>query len=304
MFETPYQTTPCARFKMEKTFAGIRRLDIHDELVTLPGSLTGVKAVAPGESDWPPFNQPITQVQIDNLSVPAVIDGSRLLRANGRAVTDDALAHAVLNADLTVLWLRNEKGGFRKDLLNLGTFPLKVFSNWIGNAIALRLQLDPSQAYLTKAMAVVYYIQLCTPLSEHPTADEIDVLMIRAARALPATDALTLAGVLGEIPRIRNILEFVSWVVKVLDTPRAEQLDGPAGVGFIYTAVGFSWGVEYREMVAIALEYPPTFTALLYSTLASRSYKKTGLGRITDNLISRQEDREYIKNVDHLIGRR
>lgn len=299
MFETPYQTTPCIRFVMDKTHAGIRRLEIEGDLLTLEGSLTGVKAVPPGVQDFPPFGQPITSKQIPTLEAPCVIDGRQLFRTDGRPVLQNVVDHAILNADLTTLWFR-DGAPFRKDLLNLGQFPIKVFTNWIGNRIALGLTLDFGQASIVKAMLGVYYIQLCTPLSDHPTGEEIERLIIRAARNVPGVDANTLAGVLGDIPKLTDLKSFTDWVHVRLDTPRSEQLN----VGFLYTALGFSWGVQYREMVAIALEYPPTFIALLYSSVNDRGYKKTSLGKTVENLTSRNEDHEFIKNVNHLIGRR
>lgn len=299
MFETPYQTTPCVRFVMDKTHAAIRRLEIEDQLLTLEGSVTGVKAVPPGEQGFPPFGQPITPKQITSLNAPCVIDGRQLFRSDGRPVLQNVVDHAILNADLTTLWLR-DGAPFRKDLLNLGAFPIKVFSNWMGNRIALGLSLDFGQASIVKAMICVYYIQMCTPLSDHPTADEVERLIIRASRSIAGVDANTLQNVLGDIPRLTDLKSFVDWVHAKLDTPRAEQLN----IGFIYTALGFSWGVQYREMVAIALEYPPTFIALLYSSVNDRGFKKTSLGKVVENLVARRDDRDFIENVNHLIGRR
>jgi len=284
---------------MEKTNAGIRRLEIEDKLLTLEGSLTGVKAVPPGEQGFPPFGQPITSKQIPTLEAPCVIDGRQLFRADGRPVLQNVVDHAILNADLTNLWFR-DGAPFRKDLLNLGQFPIKVFTNWIGNRISLGLTLDFGQTSIVKAMLSVYYIQLCTPLSDHPTSEELERLIIRAARSVPGVDATTLENVLGEIPKLTDLKSFTDWVHARLDTPRSEQLN----VGFLYTALGFSWGVQYREMVAIALEYPPTFIALLFSSVNDRGFKKTSLGKTVETLTSRNEDHEFIKNVNHLIGRR
>ena len=121
--------------------------------------------------------------------------------------------------------------------------------------------------------------------------------MVRAARALSGVDAVTLHGVVGDIPPLPNIQSFVNWVKKILDTPRVEDLT----VGYLYIALGASYGVAYREAVAISLEYPPVFIAMVYTALNDRGYSKTGLGKIVEKVISRDNHKEFIKNVNHLI---
>lgn len=297
MFETPYQTTPCRRFLLDKAAVGVRKLEINGELLTSPGMNAGVKIVPPGKGDFPPFAQPLTKTQIPTLESDVVLDGRQLLRADGQAVKLDTLNHAILTANLTALWIT---GGlaFRKDMLNLGDFPAKVFGQWLSQALTLRLSLDLGQAAMLRAVTVVYYIQLFQPLPENATDDDRDKILVRAVRSIPGVDYDTLLSVLGPIPRMNELADYVAFVKKVIDSPRTEQLD----VSLIYTALGYSWGPQYREAVAVALEYPPVFFALVTTTCKQRSYSKTGLGKIIERVVKRDDDREFVKNVNHLTG--
>lgn len=297
MFETPYQTTPCMRFSLEKEAIGVRKLEIDDELLQVPGAHTGVLMVKPGTGNFPPFQQPLTKREIPTLEADLVIDGRQLLRADGQPVKQDVFNHAVVTANLTLMWMKNEES-IRKDMLNLGDFPAKVFGQWLGQALSLRLSLDLGQAALLRAVTSIYYIQMYEPLPENPTDDDRDKILVRAVRSTPGVDYETLLSILGTIPRLNNLSDYIEYVKKVLDTPRT----GGLNISLIYTALGYSWGPQYREAVAVALEYPPIFLALVYTTCKQHSYTKTGLGKVIERVVYRENDKEFVKNVNHLLG--
>lgn len=298
MFDTPYQTTPCLRFSHEKAAKFIREMEIHEELLPAIGSTQGVMMVPPGKKDPLPFLQPITPNQIKALQAPAVIDGRSLLRADGTPAKTDQYNHAVLTADLSVMWCNKGKP-FRKDMLDLGEFPAKVFISWLGGAITKRLGLDLGQGQSVRLLTAVYYIQLFEPLSEKPTTEEVDRLLTRTARYIPAIDYLTIAGVLGEVPRLEKLQDLLDWIVKHLDSPRTEDLN----ISLVYTALGYTFGPPHREAVAIAIEYPPMFIAWMYKLCLARSYTREDLGKVIDMYRGKDSDKEFVKDVQHLIKR-
>lgn len=299
MFETPYQTTPCSRFVLDKTFSGIRRLEINEGLVHPTQCPGGISFVPVGVVDFQPFQQPITRIEIPNLETELVMDGRSILKADGTPNRTDIFQHACLTGQLVKFWYTGDVSA-KRDMLNLGDFPAKAFISWMAGAITLRLGLDFGQAAVLRALTAVYYIQLFGPLTAHPTEDEVDRLLSRASRLVPGTDATTLKNTLGDVPALHNLGDYVAWVRKVLNSPRSEMLT----VALIYTSLGFSFGVAYREAVAVACEYPPIFIALVYSAVNERSYSKTGLGKVVEKIISRGQDKEFVKNVDHLIKAR
>lgn len=298
MFTTPFQTTPCARFVLDKIAAGIRRLEIDRRLIAPEGMPSGILAVPPGVIEFQPFHQPLTRHEIPSLEAEVVIDGRSLLRADQTPAKLDAWGHAVLTAVLTKAWMSDP--AFHRDLLNAGDIAGKVFVAWVSGAIGLRLGLDFGQIALVRACSAIYYIQLFGPLTEHSSPSDTDRLLVRACRYLPGVDAHTLSTAVGTIPPLNNITDFVAWIKQVLNSPRSEQLT----VALLYIALGFSFGPAYRESVAVALEYPPVFSALVYTAMKERSYSKTGLGTVIERLGQRGNDRDFPRNIDHLISSR
>lgn len=298
MFETPMKTTPCSRFDMTATYQGIKRLEIDSALVPATGALSDIRLVPPGVEGFQPFRQPITKLDYPNLNVPVVVDGRSILRVDKTPLKLDVYNHFVLYARLTELWYTKGRS-MQVDLLNLGQFPAKIFASWLSGAVQ-RLDLDLGQITQFRILASVYYIQLYTPLSEHPTHDEVERILARVSKLLPAIDIYTLENFFdGKIPRLNNIFDFVKWVVEKLDTPRLEKLTPD----FFYTALGFNFGPEFREQVAVALEYPPAFLSMVNTACTERTYQKSGLGRIIETLIKKQDDKEFVKNLKQITGK-
>lgn len=295
MFDTPYQTTPCSRYDLKQIFSGIKRLEIDSRLIAAQGA-PGVKLVPAGVDGFDPFGQPITKLDYPNLDTSVIIDGRSLLRVDGTPLKTDVYGHAVRYAHMTNMWATQDKS-VRSDMLNLGNFPAKVFMNWIQTPM-LRLGLDFGQIQQFRILTVVYYIQLFGPLAANHSPEDRERLLVRATRLVPGYDLNTLDNFIGDIPTLNNIKEFVKWVIEKIDSPRLHQLS----VDFLYTGLGFNFGPQYREQVAVALEYPPAFLAMTYTACVERTYQKSGLGRIIEKLISRQDDKEFVKNVNHLTG--
>lgn len=298
MFQSPYQTTPTARYTLTDTANAIRKLEIGEELLSVEDH-PHIKLVPPGITGFPPFRQAITRLEASTLKADVVLDGRSLVRPDGRPVKDDIYAHAILDAELTARWVDNVDG-FSKDLLNLGKFAPKIFAQWISNGLSNRLSLDFGQAAVLRTLAVAYYIQLHTPLPEHPTPEDISRIVLRAARSLPGMDPLTLTKIYGEMPRLNNLQDFVNWVKVCIDSPRTDQLN----VGFIYTALNYTFSPQMRETASIALEYPPAFVAMVYSSIIERGFTKFSFGKMIQEGRHQNADKEFVQALSHLLKRR
>lgn len=294
MFDTPYQTTPCSRFVLDRYINEIRRLEIDNSLVGTDGA-PGLGLVAPGVASILPFNQFITKIDAPHLTHDVVGDGRSLLRPDGTVVRKDTFHHTILTGKLTRLWAMGDNN-VRRDFLSVGDFATKSFAAWVTQAIVLRLGLDFGQSAILSALTTIYYLQLHHTEEVQKDPAHQDRMFVRASRTLARIDPLTLRASIGDIPVLNNIQDYVTWVQRVLQSARVEQLT----VGFLYIALGASYGPAYREHVAVALEYPPTFIAMLYTAVTDRGYSKTGLGKTAEKLINRDNHKEFVKNVNHL----
>lgn len=298
MFETPYQTTPCSRYDLSNTLSSVREMEIRNELVPVPG-YPNIKMVPPGLYKFQPFQQPITKIELPSMEADIIIDGRQLLRQSGQPVRTDVFDHVVLTALLTKFWYQGSAAD-KKELINTGPFLPRAFIQWVTKTVTQKLQFDFVQASMLRALTAIYYVQLHGPLMDPNNAAEVDKILTRAARYLPAQTSITLGRAVGDLVPLHNISDYVAWVLKVIDSPRADQLT----VSWLQVALAYSWGAAYRETVAVALEYPPVFAAMVYTTAKAHSYTKTSLGMVLQDVVDRTSDKEYITSIKTLLKMR
>jgi hypothetical protein len=92
----------------------------------------------------------------------------------------------------------------------------------------------------------------------------------------------------------------IEWYKSIVKSPRTDQLT----VGYVYNALVYTWGSAYRETVSVCLEYPPVFLAMIYNTCLQRSFTRTALGKVVEETIWKNSDREFLKDMNHLLRAR
>lgn len=298
MIDTPYQTTSMR--KTAFTTAGLQRiraLEINGELLNI-NSRFNIKAIKPSTMamDVTPFSLPITKVQLPTLECDLVIDARSLLRTNGEPLKKDAWDHAVRMCELIAWWLNTDPSE-RTSLLSMGNYATIAYSGWIANVLTRSLSLDVTQSLLLRATAAVFFVQLHDAPNAEMTDRQRDRILSRVARTLPRMDVITLSEMLGEIPRVNDISEWLTWTASVINSPRFDK----ATPGVLLNLVGYAWGPGYGDQVKAALEYPPIFNAMIYSTLIERSYGKTNMGTLLTKIVRSTEDKDFIKSINQIL---
>lgn len=295
MFDTPYQTTASSRTAFTQTaLQRLRSMEINGELYNVPGPFS-VVAVKPGANDVLPFNLPLTQKQIPTMEASVLIDARSHLRANGEVVRKDNWEHAVRMAELTAWWIKTEPFE-RSSLLSNGNYALIAYSSWISSVVGKVLSLDYTQIMNVRALAAVFYMQLHMSVDSIEGRDQ-DRILSRVARSLPRMDVSLLHSIVGDIPLLRDVDDFVQWVIEVLKSPRTDKLTA----GVIFNAVGYAWGPAYGEQSRAAVEYPPIFVAMVYSSLIERSFSKNNMGVLLHKIVRSSEDKDFIKSINYIL---
>lgn len=295
MFDSPYQTSGFSSHLFDKTGRGIRKLEIEGELIKLTPA-GNIVAVPPGVVDFPPFYMFLTKDQIPHLEADVVIDGRGLLTSEGKPSKLDAYNFYLKTAELIVRWMKDD----RSDLLSVGgDFLTKMYGQWLRNAISSRLGLDFNQTYRVQAAATVFYIQQHIPLTTNSNGRDVDRVVVRASRALPSTDPLSLMSVFSDnVPPLNTLVEMLQWTQELIDSVRASGLS----VALARTALGRAWPVAYRDISNAAIEYPPVFASMVYHSLKSSGFVRTELGDMLKRSARGNDGTNFIKNVDRYLS--
>lgn len=278
MFTYPYETTPCADYALGNIIKGVKLALINDGLRTaqlLSGrSDASVMTVTPLCPDIPPFSHPLEIEHHGNKFVVIDVRGfTRLTREREVIVTArNEYDLTYLRGFLSRYWSEHMPG----DLLALGPLPMTVYCRWLSESIVRRMGLDPAAQMIVTVIAGFFYLSLFRAESN---LDERDLIkfakQISASTFVPVDKCLEIAD---QLTPMGNIGDFVDNVIKVVNSTRLEKFS----VGLLYTIIMNSWfGIaNHQEIVAVSLEHPPTFLAMVYTALKDRSYRNSGLARM------------------------
>lgn len=297
MIETPYSATPCKGYVLDKVVSALRQLEIDGQLI---GEYAPVMFVAPMSVDVPAFTQPITPFDAPSLQSKIILDGRALFRMTGREIKtarpirQDLLDLTLIRARLQLRWAGNEQ--VKRDLLNIGAYPAKVYINWVARSIGSRLGMDIAQVMTLSVVAGYWFAQ---QFGQNTAPKDLERCAVMASRwtHVPTDQVFTL---LGELKPLNTLADFVALAKARVEGQRIQELS----TAIIYAFLGSNWGSTAKETTAVALEHPPTFYTMLYMGIQDRGMGKMPLSQMAKTLARSNEDREFARSVEHLIASR
>lgn len=195
-------------------------------------------------------------------------------------------------AILTLAWVNNEYTKLRN---NLG-FAGHVFASWLSDVIAKRFALDPNDQMTLFIVCHYYYMSLFEETDEfdETTKERFAIHTIKATK-MPSKYVFD---IFNKIEKMSSIDDLCSNIKNVLTNVRLKDLSA----GFIVTLVGNSWyGLNSKEMLAIALEHPPTWIAIVYTAMVERTFKNSSIARIAEKVGKGNAGADFTKMFVELV---
>jgi hypothetical protein len=168
---------------------------------------------------------------------------------------------------------------------NCSPLPMKFYGIWVADAIARRYYLDPHEKLRLQVLASIFYAGLFYDIHDHWDKNRVAAQVKRAI----GVDAKFIFDALEYVKQpINSLIEFVDIVKEAIDTVRLKELNH----GILYAALKGTWyGVNNDAVVAVALEHPPTWLAMLYVAINDRSYSKSQIATLIQNWDKRDKGR-------------
>lgn len=228
----------------------------------------------------PPFSHPIHL--IDNTTGVArdlgmAIDARALVKpgVGGRVdvrVRDrtnyDLLA---VRADLTYKWITGDK----KLISRVTPKMMNIYSYWLSGNIARRFALDPGDIAKLQIICAVYWQSLFIASNQW---DErfIDECMVQLTQVM-RTRVDFLRSVIQDIQPMTDIKSLTDTIKTVTDSVRLKDLTP----GVLISIIASTWmGNNKAEILAVAVEHPPTFLSLIYAAINEALYRRVGLAKV------------------------
>lgn len=174
------------------------------------------------------------------------------------------------------------------------TFPHLVFGDWLGSNISKKFGLTMGDQVRLTVLALIYYAHLFT---DGFTDDDLMKLKLRL-KAEIYTDALVdevykAAGTLGTLD------DFCQACFAVTNNIRLKGFEFPS----LVSVLSNNWfGLNASEVVMTALGHPPTWIALVYSSLTQKSFRNSYIAKTTEARNKRGAGDDFLKELTFLTS--
>ena len=296
-FRTAYDTTACSGYKLDKTIELLKIAYVNKELVDIGAhniySLIGGSAIT---NEVPSFAHPLL-VNFDKNFANLVIDSRSYGKFNtqqNKFIVSNQVDYNILlaRAKLNAIWLSGSPNILR-DSTNI---PMSIFASWIGEAISKRFALNPKEQFDLTILSAIFYNSLFSDVTVFEERDKLRLINIvtRSLRA-SAQDVIT---IVDKMDSVGNIFEFCRMAEKATDSIRLRELNP----GLVFTILGGTWfGTNAKEMIAVAVEHPPTWIAMLLAAFNDRTFKNSQIVKITERSVYKKNSDEFIRAVLNII---
>lgn len=299
MFLDPYDTTPCTAYngKLTGIIGQLERIHLLGGfgLEKIPNA--GGLMLTPNDPTIPPFAHPLP-IKSNN-RIEYVIDVRPFTRLDSErnVVISSRLDHKV-SVERNILQSRWYTEGARA-IFALGNFQVKAFGMWLGNALRLRFSLDPATLQNVQILASYYYICISDDTTDKVYDDEAFTKISQLIANIWHSSSEEVKGIIGEPKVLQAVDDLVSILVHLSDSKRLERFNRVE----LYQVIGGSWfgGGNPRELIAIAIEHPPTFVILIYNAMTEKGYQKSMLGQMLGRSDKDNDAQAFIHNLEYLL---
>lgn len=187
---------------------------------------------------------------------------------------------------LSLAWVCGDMGHIRNGL----RFARDVFSSFVSQNISRTYSLDPGDQLKIHILANYFYNCLFTNDKEisQDTLQSWAIHTIASTRA----DSRLVMEIFNSVSKMDDIKDFCKAVVDVCQNSRLSDF---SQLTFLTMFRSAWFGTNAKEIIAVAVEHPPTWVAMIYAALQERSYKNSPIAKQAEIMNKRGSAKEFIE---------
>jgi hypothetical protein len=197
-----------------------------------------------------------------------------------------------VRAIMSKMWLEGSYALLR----DISHVPCAIYSSWISEAVANRFGLDAADRTRIQIMAALFYQTLFTEtgLSEETDRQKMAYAASKATRA-PIDEIFTIADKIAQAQNgsaFANINDFCNATKEVIENERMQMFNA----GILTTVLANTWfGVNAKEVAPCALEHPPTWISLVFTSFQEKSFKNSNISNISKRFAGNKGEVDFVK---------
>lgn len=252
----------------------------------------------PSEAKIPPFAHPISIFNIRGknficsdlrLLLKKEITGDFSKRIRNQVDFEFAVSRLTLN----LFWAGGRSSEFRSGF----SFSANAFASWVSQVLNGGLGLEMQDLVVVQIAALSYYYDLCGDNINRDAEDTQRV--VDWIHALTGLDAQGISKVLERLKPAPTLSHFIENLKSAIDGLRIQKLTA----GIFITLIRSSWyGLDAPKVLAVSLEHPPTWTALVYHSLSTKSYKNCLISQVVMKSGKRGEADAFMRHYHDMFA--
>ena len=304
-----YTTTAGSITDTRKIVSAIKEAMIADDLDQKPESKLRVQSYGdyqplfitgtyPSEAKIPPFAHPISVLNIRGnnfictdlrLFLKKDLNSEFDKRISNRVDFDYAISRTVLN----LFWV----GGRASEFTSGFRFSAKVFAEWVCQILNGGLGLEVQELVPVEIAALTYYYSLCQDSVVDVQQDKQRI--VDWIYSLTGHQATGIAAVVDKLRPMSEFTHFIENLKVILENIRVQKLTA----GIFITLARSSWyGVNASQVLGVCIEHPPTWTAIIYHTLSSKSYQRCLIGQVALKAGKRGDADAFMRHYSEMFS--
>ena len=177
-------------------------------------------------------------------------------------------------------------------------FATSIFGKWINRLLTQRFNLYPDESLIVEIIANFYYQMLYEPFDTFSNQENDHKFLIHTIKNTNAREPIV-REVFNKLGRLSSVDDLCINIRNILENVKLRDLSSAV----LITIVGNSWfGLNAKEMLAIALEYPPIFIPLVYNAAKEKTYKHTYLADVISHFAKAKDMNEFTTNYKSLVS--
>ena len=206
-----------------------------------------------------------------------------------KSEVDFSVSRSILN----LAWIT---GGVN-EIKNSLRWAAKVYSTMVASVIARENNLDYRDETLV-VIAAEYYYRTLFISQEKITEEQKEDLAIHTIKSTQAPAELV-HRVFDNMPDFSNIREWCVALGKVVENPRLENFN----YGLLLELLRNAWlYTDGKRIMAVALEHPPTWCAMVYCSIVDRGLRNSMVARFSDTLGKRGVADDYKRAYIQIVN--
>lgn len=294
IFNSAYATTQARGYVTSKLEQALEEAYYHGSTQQIRENVHMIReGLNGGVAGVPAFNFPfVAKLKDEDV---AFFDARTFvgMGGNGEARVRDEmeLQARIIQAQLALDWHHGYQGRVR-DLSPLG---LMVYSHWMGECVAKRFALDARQQLQVSVFGAIFYLNCFWDKSDAGSEDT--AYLLSAITRICGFRHSDVVDIVETHPIIKDLEELCEVIKSFTQSVRLEDLNAATLTGVL---VGSWYGNAGRELVGVALEYPPVWLTLLFQAICNRGFKKAGLTQIVERNTYRKHHDGFVRSMAYL----